>query len=114
MADHLVDGSADALRVAFKIKGSRDAAHLYRIFMDQGVDILCADARTYEGIHQIEDLRIHLAGLSDPLDLRRGLNHVMLRHQIAHNTVIFNLSVERQMTVLILLSAAAPAGVISS
>ena len=82
--------------------------------MDKLIDVLRADARLDKRIHQIQNLRVYLSGSADSLDLSRCLDHIVFRHQIAHDGVIFDFRIERQVAVLILFSTAAPAGVISS
>ena len=112
VADHIVDRGADALRKPLKPETGGDPAALHDVVVRRTVERLRIHARTHERLHEIEHAIVDDRSPADPLNIRRVVDdlarraHLSLDHIIANGR---NAVIKVRMTLLVFLSAAAPA-----
>lgn len=114
MADLIIDGCAHALRESFIAKRRRDSAHAGRLIIYPLIDLLGCDASLDMLSHIIQNCHIDLAALADPLDLLRGLDHVVIRNLVSGIRRLHQLLIKCLMAMFVLLSTSTPAQIISS
>ena len=114
MADLIIDGCAHALRESFIAKRRRNSAHAGRLIVYPLIDLLGCDASLDMLSHIVQNCHINLAALADPLDLLRGLDHIVIWDLISGVRRLHQLLVKRLMAMFVLLSTSTPAQIISS
>ena len=113
VADFLVDRGADALGKAFIVERSRNRVHGDCRLIDDPVDLLCAHAGTDLLRHRVQAGHVDLGALLNTLDLFRRLDDASVRRYMSLKLEGLDLIVKTHVTVLVFLSAAAPARIIS-
>ena len=114
MANHLVNGGAYTLWIAFIIQWGRDPAMADGLFMYPVIDLLGSNAWTDVLSHIIQHGNIDLTTFFDLLNLLRGFDQVVVKYRIAFLLHLFQLFVKCFVALFVFFAASAPAGIISS
>ena len=114
VANLLVDGGADALRISLVVQVGRNRAHVVCDLVDPVVDLFGGDAGFNVLLDVVENGDIDLAAGLDLFDLRRRLQQFVIRNKKASALKILDLLIESQMALLVFFAGTAPAGIISS
>ena len=109
MADLLVDGGADTLRIALIVKVRWNASHFDRRIVDDIVNFLRCHAGMNLLANFIKNRNVDLRALSNTFHLRRRFDEGAVRNLRALELICTELLVKRLMAVLVLFSTAAPA-----
>ena len=112
MAYFLVDGSTDAPGKSLVVQRRRNRVHRDRRIIHDLIDLLRAHAGADHGGYCVQAGHVHLCALFDPRDLFGRLYDASVRCDAALELKAPDFVVKAHMTVLILLSASAPAWVI--
>ena len=109
MADLLVDGGADTLRIALIVKVRWNASHFDRRIVDDIVNFLRCHAGMNLLANFIKNRNVDLRALANTFHLRRRFDEGAVRNLRALELICTELLVKRLMAVLVLFSTAAPA-----
>ena len=112
MTDDIVDRGADALREPFKPEARRNSAALRDVIMRRAIQRLRVDAGMHERLHEIEYPVVDDGSLAYSLNIRRIVDDLARRTHLSLDDIISNgrdALIKVRMTLLVFLSAAAPA-----
>ena len=114
VADHFVDGRADAFRIALVIKVCRDASMLDGVIINPFVDLLGANACADPLGHEVQYADVDGSAFLDALDLLRRFQQAALGNLEALLIEALQALVEIEMALLVFAPAAAPAFVVTT
>ena len=112
MADLVVDGGADAFRIALVVQRSADCPARGRRLIDDLVDLLRANSFMNRRRNGIQHRGIDLGTGLDPGDFCRSANQAVRGNDVAAFFIIRNFLIKRLMAFAIRTAAAAPAWIL--